>query len=54
MVRQSPREHGEILRRAHEKVGEHADELALLMTLEVGKLVEDSKDEILYAANFLR
>jgi succinate-semialdehyde dehydrogenase / glutarate-semialdehyde dehydrogenase len=45
-------ERGEILRRAYEKMTEHADELALLMTLEMGKPVEESKAEITYAADF--
>src|SRR5699024_83391 len=33
----SPRERGEVLRRAFELVGQHSDELATLMTLEMGK-----------------
>ena len=47
------RERGEILRRAYEELVERADELALLMTLEMGKPVAESKAEILYAADFL-
>jgi succinate-semialdehyde dehydrogenase/glutarate-semialdehyde dehydrogenase len=49
-----PRERGEILRRAFEKIIERADDLALLMTLEMGKPVSESKAEITYAAEFLR
>ena len=49
-----PRERGEILRRAFEEMTERADELALLMTLEMGKAVKESKAEISYAAEFLR
>jgi succinate-semialdehyde dehydrogenase/glutarate-semialdehyde dehydrogenase len=49
-----PRERGEILRRAHETVVRRIDDLALLMTLEMGKPVAESKAEILYAADFLR
>ena len=49
-----PRERGEILRRAFETLTERADELALLMTLEMGKTVAESKAEITYAAEFLR
>src|SRR5205823_10292465 len=49
-----PRERGEILRRAFEALVDRADELALLMTLEMGKAVKESKAEILYAAEFLR
>lgn len=49
----SPMERGEILRRAYEAMTERADDLALLMTLEMGKPVEESKAEITYAADFL-
>ncbi|RIQ31189.1 NAD-dependent succinate-semialdehyde dehydrogenase [Jiangella rhizosphaerae] len=49
-----PRERGELLRRAFEAVVERADDLALLMTLEMGKAVKESRAEILYAAEFLR
>jgi succinate-semialdehyde dehydrogenase/glutarate-semialdehyde dehydrogenase len=49
-----PRERGEILRRVFEAMTERADELALLMTLEMGKPVAESKAEISYAAEFLR
>jgi len=49
-----PRERGEILRRAYDAVVARADELALLMTLEMGKPVAESSAEVLYAADFLR
>src|SRR5579864_3087548 len=49
-----PRERGEILRSAFEAVMERADELALLMTLEMGKPLKESKAEITYGAEFLR
>ncbi len=49
-----PRERGEILRRAFEAMLERADELALLMTLEMGKSLAESRAEIIYAAEFLR
>jgi succinate-semialdehyde dehydrogenase/glutarate-semialdehyde dehydrogenase len=49
-----PRERGEILRRVYEAMAERADELALLMTLEMGKPLAESKAEIAYAAEFLR
>jgi succinate-semialdehyde dehydrogenase/glutarate-semialdehyde dehydrogenase len=49
-----PRERGEILRRGFEALTERADELALLMTLEMGKALAESKAEITYAAEFLR
>jgi len=50
----APRERGEILRRAFDEITARADELALLMTLEMGKPVADSKAEISYAAEFFR
>ena len=49
-----PRERGEILRRAFDAIIEHKDELALLMTLEMGKPLKESQAEIGYAAEFLR
>jgi succinate-semialdehyde dehydrogenase/glutarate-semialdehyde dehydrogenase len=49
-----PRERGEILRRAFDAITGRADELALLMTLEMGKPLAESKAEITYAAEFLR
>jgi succinate-semialdehyde dehydrogenase/glutarate-semialdehyde dehydrogenase len=50
----APRDRGEILRRTYELMTEQADELALLMTLEMGKPVAESKGEIAYAAEFFR
>ena len=50
----APRERGDILRRANELMIERKDDLALLMTLEMGKPVTESAGEIVYAANFLR
>jgi succinate-semialdehyde dehydrogenase/glutarate-semialdehyde dehydrogenase len=50
----APRDRGEILRRAFELVTARADDLALLMTLEMGKTVKESRGEITYAAEFLR
>ncbi|HEX6388968.1 MAG TPA: NAD-dependent succinate-semialdehyde dehydrogenase [Solirubrobacteraceae bacterium] len=49
-----PRERSDILRRAYDTVTARTDELALLMTLEMGKPLAESKAEIAYAANFLR
>jgi succinate-semialdehyde dehydrogenase/glutarate-semialdehyde dehydrogenase len=49
-----PRERGEILRRAFEAIVERTDELALLMTLEMGKSLAESRAEISYAAEFFR
>jgi succinate-semialdehyde dehydrogenase / glutarate-semialdehyde dehydrogenase len=50
----APRERGEILRRAYEAIVADVDDLALLMTLEMGKSVAESRGEILYAAEFFR
>jgi succinate-semialdehyde dehydrogenase/glutarate-semialdehyde dehydrogenase len=50
----APRERGEILRRAYELLLARVDELALVMTLEMGKALGESKAEISYAAEFLR
>jgi succinate-semialdehyde dehydrogenase/glutarate-semialdehyde dehydrogenase len=49
-----PRERGEILRRAWELITERADDLALVMTLEMGKPLAESKAEITYASEFFR
>jgi succinate-semialdehyde dehydrogenase / glutarate-semialdehyde dehydrogenase len=49
-----PRERGEILRRAFETIISRTDELALLMTLEMGKPLAEARSEIVYAAEFLR
>ncbi len=50
----APRERSDILRRAYDAIVERTDELALLMTLEMGKPVAESRAEIAYAANFFR
>jgi succinate-semialdehyde dehydrogenase / glutarate-semialdehyde dehydrogenase len=50
----APRERGEILRRAFETITARKDELALLMTLEMGKTIKESLAEIAYAAEFFR
>jgi len=52
--RTAPRDRGEILRAAFEKVMERKDDLALLMTLEMGKPLSESLAEIGYGAEFLR
>ena len=49
-----PRDRGEILRTAFETVTARADELATIMTLEMGKPLSESKAEITYGAEFLR
>jgi succinate-semialdehyde dehydrogenase/glutarate-semialdehyde dehydrogenase len=50
----TPRERGEILRRAFELVMRDADRLARIITLENGKSLADSRSEITYAAEFFR
>jgi len=50
----APRERGEILRRAYDVIMDRIDDLALLMTLEMGKPVAEAKGEITYAAEFFR
>ncbi|GAC1314594.1 MAG: NAD-dependent succinate-semialdehyde dehydrogenase [Acidimicrobiales bacterium] len=49
-----PRERSEILRRTFEMLTERIDDFALLMTLEMGKPLADSRAEITYAAEFFR
>lgn len=49
-----PRQRGEILRRAYELCVERTDDLATLMTLEMGKPLAESKGEVTYGAEFLR
>src|SRR5258708_3515968 len=49
-----PRERGEILRRAFEALTANAQDLALLMTMEMGKPLGESLTEISHAAEFLR
>ncbi len=53
-ARTAPRDRGEILRRAFELMMARADDLALLMTLEMGKPLAESLGEVRYAAEFLR
>jgi succinate-semialdehyde dehydrogenase/glutarate-semialdehyde dehydrogenase len=50
----SPRQRGEVLRRAFELMTEHAEELAQLIVLENGKALRDARGEVAYAAEFFR
>jgi len=52
--RKTPRERGEILRKAFELMVRKRDELARLVTLENGKALGDSVGEITYSAEFFR
>ncbi|MDZ4270937.1 MAG: aldehyde dehydrogenase family protein, partial [Mycobacterium sp.] len=49
-----PRQRADILMRAFELLHERIDDLALLMTLEMGKPLAESRGEIAYAAEFFR
>jgi succinate-semialdehyde dehydrogenase/glutarate-semialdehyde dehydrogenase len=53
-ARSAPRDRGEILRRAFELVTARSDDLAEIMTLEMGKTLAESQAEIGYGAEFLR
>ncbi|MFE6997384.1 NAD-dependent succinate-semialdehyde dehydrogenase [Microbacterium sp. NPDC057659] len=50
----APRTRSDILRRAWELVQEHKEDLALLMTLEMGKPLAESRGEVAYGGEFLR
>src|SRR5699024_2917511 len=48
------RERGELLRRAFDLLTERAEDFALLMTLEMGKPLAESRGEVTYGGEFLR
>ncbi|WKN60177.1 NAD-dependent succinate-semialdehyde dehydrogenase [Rhodococcus opacus] len=50
----APRERSEILRRAYDLIMARQDELALIMTTEMGKPLTEAKGEVAYAAEFFR
>ncbi len=50
----SPRDRADILTRSYELLHERIDDLALLMTLEMGKPLTEARGEIAYAAEFFR
>jgi len=50
----APRQRSEILRRAFELLTARNEDLALLMTLEMGKPLAEARGEIAYAAEFFR
>jgi succinate-semialdehyde dehydrogenase/glutarate-semialdehyde dehydrogenase len=50
----APRERGEILRRAFDLLMERRDEVAMIMTLEMGKPLAESQGEVTYGGEFLR
>ncbi|WP_308491666.1 NAD-dependent succinate-semialdehyde dehydrogenase [Microbacterium terrisoli] len=49
-----PRTRSDILRRAYDLVQQHKEDLALLMTLEMGKPLAESRGEVTYGGEFLR
>jgi len=49
-----PRERGEILRAVFEFLTQRTDEIATLMTLEMGKVFAESKGEVKYGSEFFR
>lgn len=53
-ARTPPRDRAELLRAAYEKITERADEFAMLMTLEMGKTLAESRGEVTYGAEFFR
>ena len=50
----APRKRGEILRSVFEAITARADDIAALMTLEMGKVFPESKGEVTYGAEFFR
>lgn len=50
----APRARSEMLRRAYERITARTEEFALLMTLEMGKPLAESRAEVAYAAEFFR
>ncbi len=50
----APRERGELLRRAFDTVMARKEDFALLMTLEMGKPLAESRGEVAYGSEFLR
>src|SRR3954449_4177377 len=50
----APRKRGEVLRAVFERITERAEDLATLMTLEMGKVLRESMGEVTYGAEFFR
>jgi succinate-semialdehyde dehydrogenase/glutarate-semialdehyde dehydrogenase len=50
----APRERGEILRAVFEKISARAEDIATLMTLEMGKVLPESMGEVRYGGEFFR
>jgi succinate-semialdehyde dehydrogenase/glutarate-semialdehyde dehydrogenase len=52
--RHPPRERAEILRRSYQAMMDNVEDLALVMTLEMGKPLTEARGEVAYAADYLR
>lgn len=50
----APRKRGEILRAVFEAITERAEDIATLMTLEMGKVLRESMGEVTYGSEFFR
>ncbi|OBG18398.1 NAD-dependent succinate-semialdehyde dehydrogenase [Mycolicibacterium celeriflavum] len=50
----APRQRGEILRAVFDTITERAEDIATLMTLEMGKVLRESMGEVTYGAEFFR
>jgi succinate-semialdehyde dehydrogenase/glutarate-semialdehyde dehydrogenase len=50
----APRERGELLRAAYDLITERAEQFAMLMTLEMGKTLAESRGEVAYGSEFFR
>ncbi|MBB2985197.1 NAD-dependent succinate-semialdehyde dehydrogenase [Terracoccus luteus] len=53
-ARTPPRDRGELLRSAFELISERAEQFAMLMTLEMGKTLAESRGEVTYGSEFFR
>lgn len=53
-ARTTPRHRSDLLRAAFDKINELRDEFALLMTLEMGKPLNESQGEVTYGAEYVR
>lgn len=53
-ARTPPRERSELLRRTFDLVQSHRDDLALLMSVEMGKPIAEARGEVTYGGEFLR